>query len=364
MTVRKIIELIDFIKSNIGKDGYLSTLQDYIVTIQGNSNNLVLLKELTDKSISNYEKLEEAEVPELLDKVLVNKEKPFTTDNFLKQLVDLKEKNFPDSSNQYNTLNTILTKIQARVTTNIAELDRIEMTVKPFLSKDYSTLQTETNTIFAIIFNNDSCYKNLKLLSFELKNWDRGLFLYQQIISDETPKPFEIVEVDQGSIEVVLNLLLEVGVQLLDLFKTGLEVYAAYLAYKTIIQDNLIKSYRGNEQLIKSEEEREKLLLENVRTAVRDEIIKQAKKGKSHEALDKKINEVTKLVTEHIIKGNSVKMLSAPVDKEEEIQEKEKEKEVFYIKSRVDYKNLDEKTKQLLITEFTTQPQIENYEKE
>jgi hypothetical protein len=200
-------------------------------------------------------------------------------------------------------------------------------------------------------------------LSFELKNWDKGLFIYQQIISEETPKPFEIIEIDQGSIEVVLNLLFDVSEKLLDLFKTGFEVYGSYLAYKTIVKDTLLKSFRGNEKLISAEEEREKLLLENVRIAVREELKKQAKKIKKQEAIEKKIDEVTKLVTEHIIKGNSVKLLSAPEDKEE-IFEKEEEKELYFIKSKADYKKLDEATKQILISEFTTQPQVDNYEKE
>lgn len=363
MTVRKIIERIDFIKDKIGVNNYSTLLQDYLVTIQNNSNNLVLLKELTEKAISDYIRLEEDEIPELLEKVLVHNEKPFTSDDFLKQLVDLRDQNLPDPGNQYNILNSILSQIQSRVNSNIQELDKISQTVKPFLSKDYSQIQTDDNAIFAIVFNNEKSYNNLKLLSFELKNWDKGLFLYQQIISDETPKPFEIVEVDQGSIEVVLNLFFDVGAKLLDLLKVGLEVYAAYLAYKTVVHDSLIKTYRGNEQLIKSEEEREKLLLENVRIAVREELKKQSKKANIQEALEKKIEEVTKLVTEHIIKGNSVKMLSAPEEKEE-IFEKEDEKEVFYQKSKLDYKKLDEQTKQLLISEFTTPPQDENYENE
>jgi hypothetical protein len=363
MTVRKIIELIDFIKSSIGKDKYLGLLQDQIVTIQNNSNNLVLLKELTDKAISDFEKLKEKEIPTLLDKVLVEKVKPFTQETFYEQLINLKEANYPDVGSQYNTLNSILTQIQAKLNLNIVELDKIQATVEPFLTKDFSELQNDNNAIFAIIFNNENSYNNLKRLSFELKNWDRGLFIYQQIISDETPKPFEIIEVDQGSIEVVLNLIFEVGDKLLDLFKTGLEVYAAYLAYKTVVHDSLVKSYKGNQQLIDLEVDREKLLLENVRIAVREEIKTQSKKVKKHEALDKKIEEVTKLVTEHIIKGNSVKLLSAPTDKKE-IFEKEEEKEDFYVRSKFDYKRLDEKTKQLLLTDFTTQPPIDTYEKE
>lgn len=363
MTVRKIIELIDFIKDKIGDDGYLSLIKDYLVTIQNNSNNLVLLKELTDKSIEDYLRLESDEIPELLEKVLVNTEKPFTSSKFLKQLTDLKANNYADPGSQYNSLNSILSEIQAKVNSNILELDKIELVIQPFLSKDYSELQKNENAVFAIIFNNEKSYNSLKLLSFELKNWDRGLFIYQQIISEESPKPFEIVEIDQGSIEVVLNLLFEVAENLLEVFKVGFEVYGAYLAYKTVVQETLLKSFYGNQKLIKGEEEREKLLLENIKLAVQKELKKQSKKIKKHEALDKKIEEVTKLVTEHIIKGNSVKLLSAPEEKEE-VFVKEEEKEHHYIKSKVDYKKLDEETKKLLISQFTTQPQIETYEKE
>lgn len=363
MTVRKILELIDLIKSKIGTNSFSQSLQDYIVTIQNNSNNLVLLKELTDKSILDYQKLIDENINEMLERVLVAKVKPFTSANFLKQLEDLRAQNNTDPGTHYNALNGILTNLQARVNSDITELEQIRTTLQPFLSKDYSELQKENNAIFAIIFNNDNSFNNLKTLSFELKNWDKGLFIYQQIISDETPKAFEIVEIDQGSIDVVINLIFDVGEKLLELFKTGFEVYGSYLAYKTIVYDNLVKSYRGNEQLIKSEEEREKLLLENVRTAVKEEIKKQAKKSKKQEALEKKIEEVTKLVTDHIIKGNSVKLLSAPKEKEE-VLEKEVEKEELFIRNKANYTKLDGATKQLLLDTFTTKPKEEDYEKE
>jgi hypothetical protein len=364
MTVRKIIELIDFIKSKIGDAFFTTRLQDYIVTIQNNPNNLVLLKEINDKAISDYEQLQYFEIPDLLEKVLVSKINPFTQDNYYQQLITLKAQNYTDPNTLYSELNSYLTNIQTLATNNITELDRISLTVKPFLSKDYTELQTEDNAIFAIVFANESSYNNLKLLSFELKNLDRALFIYQQIISDETPKSFEIIEVDQGSIEVVINLLFDVGSNLLDLFKIGLEVYAAYLAYKTVVHEQISKTFNGNEKLIQLEEEREKLLLENVKLAVKQELKKQAKKAKKHEALEKKIDEVAKLVTEHIIKGNSVKLLSAPTSKTNIIVEKENAKETIYVKAKSDYKKLDEKDKQLLIEEFTTLPPTEQYEKE
>lgn len=363
MTVRKILELIISVKKQIGVDNYITKLQDYQTTIQNNSSNIVLLKEILDKTIYDLDNLIENSIPEFLEKLLVGKIIPFEFEKFKKQLIELKEKNHTDYSQLYNELTNILAQMLEKMNSNIAELDKISKVIEPFQTKDFNDIQEDDNAIFAIIFNNESSFNNLKSLSFELRNWDKGLFLYQQIVSDETPKAFEIIEVEQGSVEVILNLAFDVAENLVDLFKTGMETYGAYLTYKTLIHDKLFATFKDNKKLMALEEEREKLLLQNVKDVVRNEIKKQAKKGKKHEALDKKIEEVTKLVTEHIIKGNSVKLLSAPEEKEE-VLEKEKEKEMHYVKSKADYKKLDEATKQLLLEEFTTLPPEENYEKE
>jgi hypothetical protein len=363
MTVRKILELIDLVQNQIGINNYLSKLQDYQTTIQNNSSNIVLLKEILDKSIIDITNLTANSIPEFLDKLLVGKIVPFEFEKFKEQLISLKSKNHADYSELYAELTSILAQMLEKINSNIVELNTISKVIEPFNTKDFSDIQKEDNAIFAIVFNNEKSFNNLKSLSFELKNWDKGLFLYQQIVSNETPQAFEILEVEQGSVEVILNLAFDLAENLVDLFKTGLETYAAYLAYKTLIYETLFATFKDNKELIELEEKREKLLLQNVRDTVRNELKKQSKKIKKHEALDKKIDEITKLVTEHIIKGNTVKLLSAPEEKKE-LLEKEKEKERFYVNSKIDYKKLDEATKQLLIEEFTTHPPIENYESE
>lgn len=363
MTVRKILELIDLVKEQIGVENYLTKLQDYQTTIQNNSSNIVLLKEILEKTLDDLNNLIDNSIPEFLERLLVGKLVPFEFEKFKKQLVDLRNKNYTDYSQLYSEFTNILAQMLDKMNLNIAELDKISKVIEPFKTKDFNEIQEDDNAIFALIFNNENSFNNLKSLSFELKNWDKGLFLYQQIVSDETPKAFEIIEVEQGSVEVILNLTFDVAENLVDLFKTGMETYGAYLTYKTLIHEKLFATFKNNKKLISLEEEREKLLLQNVRDTVRNEIKKQAKKGKKHEALEKKIEEVTRLVTEHIIKGNTVKLLSAPEEKDE-VLEKEKEKEVFYLKSKIDYKKLDDATKQLLLEEFTTLPPEENYEKE
>mgnify|MGYP003583913561 CR=1 FL=1 len=57
MTVRKIIELIELVKSKIGNENFISNLQDYQSTIQNNSSNIELLKEILEKSIFDIENL-------------------------------------------------------------------------------------------------------------------------------------------------------------------------------------------------------------------------------------------------------------------------------------------------------------------
>jgi len=101
-----------------------------------------------------------------------------------------------------------------------------------------------------------------------------------------------------------------------------------------------------------------------VKIAVKEELKKQTKKSKKHEAVEKQIEVVTQLVTEHIIKGNSIKLLSAPEVKKEQITEKETIKQNLFLKGKIDYNKLDDISKKLLLTDFITLPSEDNYEKE
>ena len=358
MTIRKLIELIDLVKSNLQTQGLTQRLNDYLVTIQNNQGNLVLLREIHDKLIMEIESVLSSEVPEALDKILLtNENRPFLKDDFLAQLVNLKSSNVADPPSLFNALNSIVSNLVTRVNQNISGIDGFRNTLTPFLTRDFSIYQKDDNGLLNIIFSNHSSYKDLKSLSFETGRWNKGLFLYQQIITDKTPSDFEIIEVDNGSIEFVINIDFKVVENLLELFKVGLEVYGAYLLYKSNLLE-IIKTYRGNEKLIKSEEEREKLLLDNIKEAIKTEIQKQVKKAnqKNKEAIDKKIDQVTQLVTDHIVKGNNVKLISAPESQKEVIFKEEQIKETQFISNKKNYDKLDEGTKQKLISEFTQQP--------
>ena len=147
--------------------------------------------------------------------------------------------------------------------------------------------------------------------------------IYHQLLKSESPGDIQIIEVQNGSIDFVLNLDIDVALDLVELFKLGFKGFAAYLSYKKLLEP-IVRHYHGNKKLIRSEEEREKLLLENIGTAIQERIKKQhadAKKadtGVNKTAIPKKIEQVTKLIASHIIKGNDMKLLSIPARGETE----------------------------------------------
>lgn len=351
MTIRKIIELIDISKSELGKGRFQTRIEDYKSTMDNNPSNIVLLKEILDKTIDDLLELKGTDIPKTLDKILVGKINPFELEKYLKKMFEILNKNYSDYSTLYNEMNSIFSEMITDLTSNLEEIEKIRKIILPFEEKDLSDFQGDENAIFALIFTNEKSINNLKAFSYELKSWDKCLFLYQQVISDETPKAFKILEVEQGSIEVIINLLLEVAEKLLDVFTAGMGAYGAYLSYKTIVKENLSKTFNGNEELLELEDKREELMLKNVKDAVRRELKKQAKKDKK-EAQEKKIEEITRLLTEHIIKGNTVKLISAPED-EREVINKENERKKLFSQSQKDYKKLDKATKQFLLDKFT-----------
>ena len=148
---------------------------------------------------------------------------------------------------------------------------------------------------------------------------------------------------------------------LTELLKTGLKVYGAYLLYKSKTAKEIILSYMGNVKLIKQEKEREKLMLENIKDSIYQTALDQHKrrlkvdKNIDKTAIEVKLEEVSSVITDHIIKGNELKLLTAPKDEEEEEDVKdlgsELREETAIVRER--FKKLEPAEKQFLIEKYT-----------
>ncbi|WP_346863658.1 hypothetical protein [uncultured Draconibacterium sp.] len=158
-----------------------------------------------------------------------------------------------------------------------------------------------------------------------MQAWNKILPLYHQLLKSDSPEDIEIVTVQNGSIDFLINIDFDIALNLTEVFKIGFKCFMGYLSYKKMAKP-LIESYFGNKKLIAGEKEREKELINNIGEAVKEHILEQHKKAlKSDKQIDnninKKVDQVVQLITSHILKGNDLKLLALPVAEEEEVLE-------------------------------------------
>jgi len=217
----------------------------------------------------------------------------------------------------FTKLTQTLTQIQKQIQQNITEITNIEQFISPYISEDVRRVTEEQLAIISIVFKEQKTISSLKEFTKTLVAWNKMLPVYHQLIKSESPQDIKIVEVQNGSIDFVINIDVGVALNLVELFKIGFQVFGSYLAYKKMLKP-IIASYYGNKELLKQEVEREKLLLANIRSAIYNEIETQHKTAKKKDktidatAIPKKIEQTTNLITSHIIKGNDLKLLAMP----------------------------------------------------
>jgi hypothetical protein len=146
--------------------------------------------------------------------------------------------------------------------------------------------------------------------------------LYHQLVTHTSPQKIEILEVQNGSIDLVINLDLKVALSLAGLFKVGFAAFAAYLAHKKQLLP-VAAGYFGNKKLLELDKAKEQVLLENVGESVSKTAMEQHQKastgGAKVDNVSKVIEQVSNLVTLHIVRGNDVKILALPEKAEAEL---------------------------------------------
>ena len=215
--------------------------------------------------------------------------------------------------------------------------------------------------VMSLIFKDLESTGSLREFAKVLHRWNRTLLTYHTLLKSESPKEISLVEIQNGSIDVIFNIDFDVAIDLTELIKIGLKGYGAYLLYKSKKAREIIDSYMGNKILIQMEVKREKLMLDNIKDSIKQKALEQHKERlKEDKAISiisatKKADEVAKVITDHIVKGNEIKLLTPPEIDEESEDEKdlgsELREETAIVRER--YKNLNAKEKQLLLDRYT-----------
>jgi hypothetical protein len=339
MNINTLKDYIVQFNSEIVNSGFKRDLQDYVGSIPNNQNNIVVLREVANSILLKLDDIYNSDLPENMEMLLVEKIKPFTkkpyNDNF-QELISDKE---IDQANFFQKLNKLLTQINNEIQQNITEIDKISKFIEPYIDTQEKTLTAEEKAIISIIFKDKKTITDLKEFTKNLQNWNKILPMYHQILLSSSPEDIEIVNVQNGSIDLLVNLDVDLAINLADIFEIGYKTFLAYLSYKKLLKP-ISETFMGNKKLLANEKKQEKLLIDNIGEAIKLKIEEQHKEAlesddKIEKNADKRIDQVVKLVTSHILKGNDFKLLALPGNGEAEENENSPNEELKKISMQV-----------------------------
>jgi hypothetical protein len=361
MNIESILNKIYLFEELTIKSGFKRDVIDFIGSIQQAQNrNLVFMKGLSETIKNQFQEFENNSLESELEHILKESE-PFTYAETVKKLSEIDENKEIDGSEYYQEFITILNELQTDIESNETEINEVkELFIKYVSTKDQYESENE-QALVSLIFKDLESTGSLKEFSRVLNRWNRTLIIYHTLLKSESPEEISLVEIQNGSIDVIFNIDFDIALDLTELLKTGLKVYSAYLVYKTKKAKEIIASYMGNKKLIDMETKREILMLDNIKDSIKKQALQQHKvrikqdKEIEKAGATKKADEVSRVLTDHIIRGNEMKLLTAlkPEDEEEENTEDistELRKETAKVRER--YKELNLKEKQLLLDKY------------
>ena len=368
MNINSMIIKINNFNELIVESGFLRDIQEFIKTISQpqNSQNIVLLKDITNKILEQLTLIQESDLPDDLNKLL-----PKENTNTLKPQDNILILNELLSDTQVNTaqyherLTKELNNLKTQVLENQQEINNLYNILLPYYEKER---EISEKAVISFIFKDINTISSLKNFSKILQRWDRTLFIYHQLVSSEKPEDIELVNIQNGSLDVILNINLDVAINLTEIVKYGLLAFSGYLLYKRRKQQ-IVEIYFGNKELIKAEKGIEKLLLENMDKTIKSKLLEQHKslikkdKAINTESIEVKIKEVAEVLSEHIVKGNDIKLLVDFTDDDNKSKEYHKllvDTNKASLNVRNNLKKLNPNDTKILIDKYTIKEEQNN----
>jgi hypothetical protein len=358
MNIESLLSKIELFETLIIKSGFKRDVNDYLQSLEKVQNqNLVFMKDLSQKVKNKLIECENYGLESELNSVLRDN-KSFTSLKTINKLNDLDIDVKIDSSDYFAKFNQVLSQLIHSIDKNNEELDNLSIILKKYVAKEKEYEYENSEAIVSLIFKDLKSTGSLKEFSKVLNRWNRMLLVYHTLLKSKSPNEITLVEIQNGSIDVIFNIDIDIALDLTELLKVGLKVYGAYLLYKSKTAKEIILSYMGNMKLIEQEKEREKLMLDNIKDSIYLKALEQHEKRLNADnsidntSIDAKLNEVSSVITDHIIKGNELRLLTAPENLEDEKVNlgSELRAETAIVKER--FKKLDPIEKQSLLEKY------------
>lgn len=362
MNIESLLNKIQTFQELVIKSGFKRDVIDYTSSVNlGQNQNLVFMKGISEKVKENLLIFENNSLDSELN-IVLRDTKPFTSLNLLNELEELDKSKEIDANEYASNFINILNILHDGIQKNESEINLLKETFSKYVSDSELFEEDDEQALMSLIFKDLQSTGNLREFSKVLYRWNRTLIIYHTLLKSESPDDINLIQIQNGSIDVIFNIDIDVAIDFAELIRIGLKVYGAYLLYKSKKAREIIDSYLGNKKLIEMEIQREILMLDNIKDSIKKKVLLQHKESlKNDKKIDKtsvtkKAEEVAKVITDHIIKGNEVKLLTPQRevldnDDDDRNLSDELRQETAIVRER--YKQLNEKERQLLLDKYT-----------
>ncbi len=361
MNIQDLLEKIELFKKVVEETGFKRDMEGYLTALSNaeTQTNLSSLKDIAGKVKTSLEQIKDSGLKEALD-IVRPTETSFTDQNHLADIDELLENPTIETPEFYTQLNSILTSIVDQIKSDSKDLRARESTFREYIpSDDEDENIANKEAIMSVILKDMETITSLLKFAKTLERWNQVLLLFHQLVKSESPKEIGLVEVQNGSIDVIVNIDIDVAVDFIVVLTAGYKAFRAFLDYK-LRKEEILIGFPTNKKLQDLEKKSEAIMLDAIKEEIESKIreLHKLRKGNdrkiSSTGIDASVPRISGLLTDQIIKGNEVKMLTAakPVEGEEEKVDEGEELREQAQQIRKLRKQLSQADTKLLITKY------------
>lgn len=317
MNIQSLLEKIDLFKKVVEESGFKRDMEEYLAALSTpeTQSNISSLKDIAEKVRGSLQQIDESGLKEALD-IVCPAEESFTDTDHLIEIQTLLNDPTIETSEFRTKLDDILRKLVDQIELDSNDLKAREKTFREYISTDDEKTAAD-DAIMSVILKDVETITSLKKFAKTLERWNQALLLFHQLVKSKSPKEIGLVEVQNGSIDIIVNIDVDVAVDFIVVLTAGYKAFRAFLDYK-LKKEEILSGFSGNKKLLELEKKQESLMLdgikEEIETKIRElhKLRKKEDKNISAEGIDAAVPRISSLLSDQIVKGNEVKLLTAP----------------------------------------------------
>jgi hypothetical protein len=320
MNIANLLEKIDLFDQLVTESGFSRDVKEFLsaTATPETRNNLASLRNIAEQLIKSLERIDASDLAAELDNLMPWRDS-FTDNDHLTDLRSLVDDPGIPTDQFFNKLQKVLSALDSQITADSTEINTLRNVFNRYKKSSDKLVPEEGRAVMSIVLRDRESIKSIQSFSRALDKWNRNLFIYHQLVSGDAPEAFKILEVQNGSIDLIFDINVDVAIDLAQIFNVALKAFLVYLTYKSRIHE-IIPTILANKKLADLEAEREKIVLEGIKVQIHTALLDQhnerrAEDGRiNNESIEKKIEQVGNHIADQIIRGNEIKLLAAPED--------------------------------------------------